>query len=251
MFGIMIDGLVGDMQFGCGAEGFTGAWIAHKAWMGAAGNLEAYALALAEVVSGWPDVDLKMQAAVWLRSYAVWREAVDTVAQVDRLAGWLYDTETGEEVGVLQAGAHVEISCDGADDVHIMIEYGTGIDKDIWTSFQFAIVLCSHTLAVAERVSTDGRGGIGGIIAIVVWFRCRRWRSCKRAFRLEIPELALCRGRPVREVTPLIDTHHEETNGSLAKFACVALDLGLQPVQGLTGYRGVNGDVPVCPGADE
>ena len=131
MLGIVIDGLFGDSQFGRGGEWFAGAWIANKARMGAAGDLEAYALASAEVVSGRPDVDLEMQGAVWLRSYAVWGEADDAVAQVDRLAGWLYDTETGEEVGVLQAGAHVEIGCDGADDFHIMIENGAGVDKDI------------------------------------------------------------------------------------------------------------------------
>ena len=39
--------------------------------MGTAGNLEANALALTEVVGSRPDVDLDMKAAVCLRNYAV------------------------------------------------------------------------------------------------------------------------------------------------------------------------------------
>lgn len=112
----MVDSLVGDSQFGGGGEGFADARVANEGGMGAAGDLEAYALAWLEVVGSGPDVDLEMQAAVFLGSYAVGSEADDSIAQVNGFTGWFHDTEPSEEVGMLQAGANVEIGCDGTDD---------------------------------------------------------------------------------------------------------------------------------------
>ena len=78
----MIDGLIGDLQFGGGGEWFAGARVANEGGVGAAGDLEANALARAEVVGSGPDVDLDVQDAVWLRSYAVWGEADDAMSGV-------------------------------------------------------------------------------------------------------------------------------------------------------------------------
>ena len=209
MLGIVIDGLFGDSQFCCCGEGFAGAWVAHKAGMGTAGDLQANVLARAEVVGSGPDVYLEMQATIGFGIDTIGSQAYDAIAQVDGFTGWLNDTETGEEVGVLQAGANVEIGRDGADDLHIMIEDGAGVDQDIGSSFQFAVVSCSHMLSEAERVSTDGRGWIRGIIAIVIWLRCGWRRKRKCAMRLVVPALVLCWWRPVGEVAPLICSHHE------------------------------------------
>src|SRR5690349_8208590 len=110
--------------------------------MGAAGDLKTKALSRAKVVRGGPDVDLEVQGAIFLGSYAIGCEADDAVAQVDRLAGGLYGTEASEEVGVLQVGADVEIGGDRADDNFVLIEFGTGIDQDVGASFQFAIIFC-------------------------------------------------------------------------------------------------------------
>ena len=71
MLRIVIYTLFSNSQFRRCGEWFPGTWIASKAGMGAAGNLEANALASTEVVGSWPDVDLDMQAAVCLRNYAV------------------------------------------------------------------------------------------------------------------------------------------------------------------------------------
>ncbi len=174
----MIDGLFGDSQFGGSAQRFACARVTNEAGMSAAGDLEANALARAEVVGSGPDVDLEVQAAIFPGGYAVGCEANDAVTQVDGFSGRVYGTETGEEVGVLQTGAYVEIGFDGADDYFVVIEDGTCINKDIGASLQFAIVFCSHAFSGAEGVSTNGWGWIGGIIAIMVRFRCNWWGSC-------------------------------------------------------------------------
>ena len=209
MLGIVIDYLISNSQLRCGGEGFAGAGIANKARMGAAGDLQANTLTWAEVVGSGPDVDLDVQAAVFLRGYAVWGEAYYAVAEVDRFARWLYDAETGEEVGVLQAGAHVEIGRDGADDFLILFEYGTGVDKDIRASFQFAVVFGTHSFPGTERVATNGRGWIGGIVTIVIWFRYGWWSESKRAIGLQVPAFILGKWWPVGKVAPLVCAHHE------------------------------------------
>ena len=147
MLGIVINALFSNSQFGGGGEWFPGTWIANKAWMGAAGDLEAYALTTAKAIGGGPDVNLYVQAAVCFWSYTVGSQADDAVAQVDGLTGWLYDAQTGEEVGVLQAGANIEISCDGTDDFHVVIEYRAGVDQYISTRLQFTVVFCSHMIS--------------------------------------------------------------------------------------------------------
>jgi len=58
MLGIVIYTLFNDLQFCCCGEWFPSAWIANKARMCAAGDLDANALATTEVVGSRPDVDL-------------------------------------------------------------------------------------------------------------------------------------------------------------------------------------------------
>jgi hypothetical protein len=71
----MIRTLFSNSQFRGGGEWFPGTWIASKAGMGAAGNLEANALASTEVVGGGPDVDMDMQATICLRNHTVRSQA--------------------------------------------------------------------------------------------------------------------------------------------------------------------------------
>ena len=105
----MIHTLFSNPQFCCGCEWFPGTWIAGKAGMGAAGNLEANALASTEVVGSRPDVDLDMQTTVCLWNHTIGGQVYDAIAQINQFTRWLYGAETGEEVGVLQAGANVKI----------------------------------------------------------------------------------------------------------------------------------------------
>ncbi len=86
MLGIVIDGLVGDSQLDCGAERFTGTRVAYKGWVCATGHLQAYALPRTKVIGSGPDVDLEVQAAIFLGSNAVWPKADDAVTQVNRFA---------------------------------------------------------------------------------------------------------------------------------------------------------------------
>ena len=79
----MIHTLLSDPQFRSGGEWFACSWIANKAGMGAAGNLEANALASTEVVGSRPDVDLDMQAAVCLRNGPVRGQGEYSITQVD------------------------------------------------------------------------------------------------------------------------------------------------------------------------
>ncbi len=58
MLWIVINGLVSDPHRRRRGEWFPAPQVAGKAGMRAAGDLDAYALATAEAISSWPEVDL-------------------------------------------------------------------------------------------------------------------------------------------------------------------------------------------------
>ena len=121
MFGVVIDDLVGNDQLRPSRQRFAAAGIAYKAWVGTARDLEANALPLPEVVGGWPDVDRDMQAAIGFRGNAPRSQTQNAIIQVDGLARCFHNTEPDEEVGMLQAGTHIQLGSDRTDHLYIKI----------------------------------------------------------------------------------------------------------------------------------
>lgn len=61
---VVIDDLVGNAELRSGRQWLAAAAVAHKMGVRAAGDLQANALPLAEVVGGGPDLDRNVQAAI-------------------------------------------------------------------------------------------------------------------------------------------------------------------------------------------
>src|SRR5260221_3664887 len=159
---VMIHRLIGNVQRAAAREGLTASQITGKPRVGAAGDLQAEALSLAEVIGGRPQLDLNLARAVTFAGWLARAETQYAVAEIGGSARSLYHAEPGKEIGVLQARRDIQLSGHRSDDFHIVGQDWAGVDENVTAGLKAAVILCPHALTVAQRIATDRRGGIGG-----------------------------------------------------------------------------------------
>src|SRR5262249_52209668 len=143
---VMIDDLRGNAQLRPSRQGFAATQIAGKTWVGAAGNLDAKTFSLSEVVGSWPEFDGKAQAAIRFRGDAPRGQAHHAITEIDGAARSFHEAEPHEEVGMLQAGTHIDLGFDRTDHLQIVRQLRARIHQHISSCLQISIVLWSHPL---------------------------------------------------------------------------------------------------------
>src|SRR5438105_11432374 len=103
----------------------------------------------------------------------------------------------------------------------------------------------------SQRISSDCRSRVGGVIAVAV--RLRYWRRCggKAPVGLKIPALGANRRRPVGEMTPPVFSHHKELNRHFVQPLPLPFDMCIQPGQCFVNDLATGSEASMSPGTDE
>src|SRR6185437_14139137 len=101
---------------------------------GAAGDLDADAVAPLEAVRGRPQPHLRHGGLVGAG------EAGQAVADVGGAAVGVDVTETDEDVGVGQAGAEEDFGADVTDDLDVLVQHGGRVGEDVGAGFEGGVV---------------------------------------------------------------------------------------------------------------
>src|SRR6516165_9864384 len=97
VIGIVIDGLMGNQQFGCRRKALAATGVAGVARMCPAGDLQAQAVAAPEAVGRGPEIDGEWQRVIGCGSRLIWLHTQQTITDVQRGAPPIDIAQTHEK----------------------------------------------------------------------------------------------------------------------------------------------------------
>ena len=82
----MINGLIGNPQCGSSGEWFTASQVASESRVSAAGDLKPDAIPSLEAIGCWPEINVDLERAIWLRCWSARPQAPYSVTDIERLS---------------------------------------------------------------------------------------------------------------------------------------------------------------------